>query len=169
MSLDFEQVNPAKEGAEEGKAEEVSNPAESETSIGSERLAEQPEDSTADGVSTQDDDSPRDGLRMLALSVISQAVREDRSWFFASRTQTIFKFWATVAGLNPSWVQQRIQKPESGCPGLRLAGRTWFLQMYDQGTRYLVRLGKDLCREEAVRLGLEHKEAAKAKVMAASS
>jgi hypothetical protein len=57
---------------------------------------------------------------MLALSVISQAAKEDRSWFFASKSQGIFRFWATVAG----------SKNEAfHCPGLSLIGRTWYLQI----------------------------------------
>jgi len=104
---------------------------------------------------------------MLALSVISQAAREDRSWFLASRTQKIFRFWATVAGLNPAWVQERLEKSvETYCPGLYRRSRSWYLDIFLAGRRERVKIGRDLSRAAAAKLGLQYREAMQEKARA---
>ena len=116
----------------------------------------------AEHITSPDDASPRNGLQMLALSVLELAVREDRHWFFDSRTKDVFRFWAEVAGLNPTWIQQRLERGvETYCPGLHRRGRCCYLDIYSQpGRRQRVKLGgPDLDMAEAVRLGLEHRAA----------
>ena len=154
---------PIERGFDEGKeAEEVSNPAELETPKSLE-ASDEPEDTTPDVGDSIDDNSPRDGLRMLALSVIQLAAKEDRSWFFASRSQEIFKFWAEVAQVNSGWVQRVLAADAEPltCPGLSLRGRVWMLDIHHGGKRARVRIGRDLDRAEAVRRGLEQREAIK--------
>lgn len=156
-------VHPKERGSDAEKGGEgVTTPADLETPKSLE-ASDEPEDTTPDVGDSIDDNSPRDGLRMLALSVIQLAAKEDRSWFFASRSQEIFKFWAEVAQVNSGWVQRVLAADAEllTCPGLSLRGRVWMLDIHHGGKRARVRIGRDLDRAEAVRRGLEQREAIK--------
>ena len=139
-------------------------PADLETPELSSESDSEREDNTRDGVV--------DPHRMLALSVIQQAITDGAThWFFSSYSRASFEFWCRVAQLQPSWVQKRIGTAESEsahCPGLELRGRTWYLQIYHAGERKIIKVGRDLDRQAAVHIAKAQREAVKnGKVMAA--